>query len=72
MRRMPLARLRLEKSASRSCSANLTPWFSLLHFADSGFMMCCRSVMNKSVLDGSPCLVSPLEVELFAFDDGVY
>ena len=39
-------------------SANLcvTPWLSLFHFSDSGFVTCCGSELNNNVLGGSPAL----------------
>ena len=57
LRRMSSANLRLERFLLRSCSASLTQWLNLFHFPVSGFMMYCRSGLNKSVLSGSPCLV---------------
>ena len=35
----------------------LMSWLHLFHFPVSGFMMFCKSELNKSVLSGSPCLV---------------
>ena len=48
MRRKSSAILRF---AWRSCSTSLTPCCSI-----GGFVMCCGSELNKSVLSGSPCL----------------
>ena len=68
MGRTSSAALRLEKFVSRPCSTIL----SQFHFSVGGFMMYCRSELNKSVLSGSLCLILRFEVEGFAFDVGVY
>ena len=39
MKRMSSTNPKMEKFASRPCSASLTLWFSLFRFSDSGFMM---------------------------------
>ena len=42
MERMSSANLRLERFVSGSCSARMTPWFSLFHFPVSCFITCCK------------------------------
>ena len=71
MRRMSTASLMLERFKSWSSSASLTPWLFLYHFSDSGFMMCCKSELNQSVLSGSPCLVLRLRWDCWAINVGV-
>ena len=61
MSRMSCAILKLERFASRSCSACLTPLLS----------QGSRSELNKSVLSGPFLLGSPFKVELLAFYVGV-
>ena len=52
MRRMSSAYLRLERFVLGSCSASLTPWLHLIHISAIGFVMYCRSELNKNVLTG--------------------
>ena len=52
--------------------ANLTPWLHLFHFPVSGFMMYCKSELDKSVLKRVSLLGSSLEMEMFAFTVSVH
>ena len=61
----------MERMSSGLCSTSLTPFLPRFHFSVCGFMMYCRSEMNKSVLSASPWLVSRLRWKCFAFDVGV-
>ena len=49
---------KLEKFPSWWCSASLTQWLFLFHFSDKGFMMYCKSELDKRVLSGSPAWFS--------------
>ena len=68
MRRMSSADKRLERFASRSCSASLTSRLSLFHLSVGGFRMCCRSELDEIVLSGFALLDSPFDMEWLTFD----
>ena len=72
IKKMSPANLRFERFVSGLCPASLTPWLPLLHFSVSGFMMHCRSGLKQDRVEWVSLLGSPLEVEMFAFDVGVY